>query len=53
MEACGEKINVSSGPSKEVAGLKKMMMMTHRSQDLHVWVFSHEALKARKVHMNL
>ena len=27
MEACGEKINVSSGPSKEIAGLKKMMMM--------------------------
>ena len=27
MEACGEKINVSSGPSKEIAGLKKKMMM--------------------------
>ena len=27
MEAHGEKINVSSGPSKEIAGLKKMMMM--------------------------
>ena len=27
MEARGEKINVSSGPSKEKAGLKKMMMM--------------------------
>ena len=27
MEARGEKINVSSGPSKEIAGLKKMMMM--------------------------
>ena len=26
MEAHGEKINVSSGPSKEIAGLKKMMM---------------------------
>ena len=26
MEARGEKINVSSGPSKEIAGLKKMMM---------------------------
>ena len=24
MEARGEKINVSSGPSKEIAGLKKM-----------------------------
>ena len=27
MEARGEKINVFSGPSKEKAGLKKMMMM--------------------------
>ena len=27
MEARGEKINVSSGPSKEIAGLKKMMMI--------------------------
>ena len=27
MEARGENINVSSGPSKEIAGLKKMMMM--------------------------
>ena len=27
MEARGEKINVSSGLSKEKAGLKKMMMM--------------------------
>ena len=27
MEARGEKINVSSGPSKEIAGLKKKMMM--------------------------
>ena len=25
MEARGEKINVSSGPSKEIAGLKKKM----------------------------
>ena len=41
MEARGEKINVSSGPSKEIAGLKKMMMMmmkmmTPRSQDSRV-----------------
>ena len=46
MEARGEKINVSSGPSKEIAGLKKMMMMmmmmimmkmmTPGSQDLRV-----------------
>ena len=27
MESRGEKINVSSGPSKEIAGLKKMKMM--------------------------
>ena len=27
MEARGEKISVSSGPSKEIAGLKKKMMM--------------------------
>ena len=27
MEARGEKINVSSGPSKEIEGLKKMKMM--------------------------
>ena len=26
-EGRGEKINVSSGPSKEIAGLKKMKMM--------------------------
>ena len=51
MEARGEKINVSSGPSKEIAGLKKMMkmmmmkMMTPRSQDSRVWKFSYEALK--------
>ena len=50
MEARGEKINVSSGPSKEIAGLKKMMMMmmkmmTPRSQDSRVWEFSYEALK--------
>ena len=34
MEARGEKINVSSGPSQEIAGLKKMMMkmMTPGSQ---------------------
>ena len=49
MEACGEKINVLSGPSKEIAGLKKMMkMMTPGSQDSRVWEFSHEALKVRR-----
>ena len=40
MEVRGEKINVSSGPSKEIAGLKKkvmmMMMMTPGSQDSRV-----------------
>ena len=42
MEARGEKINVLSGPSKEIAGLKKMMMkmmmkmMTPGSQDSRV-----------------
>ena len=46
MEARGEKINVSSGPSKEIAGLKKMMkMMTPGSQNSGVWEFSCEALK--------
>ena len=50
MEARGEKFNVSSGPSKEIAGLKKMMkmMMTPRSQDSRVWGFSYEALKVRR-----
>ena len=40
MEARGEKINVSSGPSREIASLKKMMMMmkmmTPGSQDSRV-----------------
>ena len=52
MEARGEKINVSSGPSKAIAGLKKMMMkmkmMTLGSQDSRVWEFSHEALKVHR-----
>ena len=52
MEARGEKINVSSGPSKEIAGLKKMMkmmkMMTPGSQNSRVWEFSREALKVRR-----
>ena len=52
MEARGEKINVSSGPSKEIAGLKKMMMkmkmMTPGSQNSRVWEFSHEAPKVRR-----
>ena len=51
MEARGEKIYVSSGPSKEIVGLKKMVMMmmmkmmTPGSQDSRVWEFSYEALK--------
>ena len=54
MEARGEKINVSSGPSKEIAGLKKkmmkmkMMMMTPELQNSRVWEFSYEALKVRR-----
>ena len=51
MEARGEQINVLSGPSKEIAGLKKMMkmkMMTPGSQDSRVWELSHEALKVRR-----
>ena len=54
MEARGEKINVSSGPSKEIAGLKKMMMMmkmkmmTPGSQDSRVWEFSYETLKVHR-----
>ena len=45
MKARGEKINVSSGPSKEIAGLK---MMTPGPQDSRVLEFSHEALKVRR-----
>ena len=52
MEARGEKINVSSGPSKEIAGLKKMKMMmkmmTPGLQNSRVWEFSHEAPKVRR-----
>ena len=51
MEAHGEKINVSSDPSKEIVGLKMMMMikmMTPESQDSRVWEFSREALKVRR-----
>ena len=59
MEARGEKINVSSGPSKEIAGLKKKMkmkmmkMMTPGSQNPHVWEFSHEAPKVRRSPLGL
>ena len=41
MEARGEKINASSSPSKEITGLKKMMMkmkmMTPGLQNSCVW----------------
>ena len=57
MESRGEKINVSSGPSKEIAGLKKMMkmmkMMTPGSQNSRVWEFSHEAPKVRRGPLDL
>ena len=51
MEVRGEKINVSSDPSKEIAGLKKMKMMKMmmpESQDSRVWEFLREALKVRR-----
>ena len=59
MEARGEKFNVSSGPSKEIAGLKKMKMMkmmkmmTPGSQDSCAWEFSREALKVRRGSLGL
>ena len=51
-----KKINVSSGPSREIAGLKRMKMMkmmTPRSQETRVWEFSHEALKIRRGSLGL
>ena len=54
MEARGEKINISSGPSKEKAGLKKMkmmmmmMMMKMMTPGSQVWEFSYEALKVHR-----
>ena len=50
MEARGENINVSSGSSKEIVGLKKMkmkmmMMMMLGSPDSRVWEFLHEVLE--------
>ena len=55
MEARAEKIKVSSGPSKEIAGLKKKMMkmMTPGSQDSRVWEFSREVLKVRRDPLDL
>ena len=57
MEARGEKINISSGPSKGIAGLKKMMMkmkmITPASQNSRVWEFLQEALEVRRVSLGL
>ena len=60
MEACGEKMNISSGPSKEIAGLKKkkkmmmmMKMMTPGLQDSRVWKFLHEVLKVGRGRLRL
>ena len=49
MEARGEKINVSSGPSKEIAGLEEDDEDDDaRIVDSRVWEFSYEALKVRR-----
>ena len=56
MEARSEKINVSSGPSKEIAGLKQMIkikMMTLGSRDSRVWEFSPEALNVHRCPLGL
>ena len=49
MEARGEKINVSSGPSKEIAGLKKMMkmmmMMKMMTPDRKICVYGNSGMK--------
>ena len=45
MEARGEKINVSSGPSKEIAGLKKMMMMKMMTPELQIRVCGNSRMK--------
>ena len=45
MEARGEKINVSSGPSKEIAGLKKMMMMKMMTPDRKIRVCGNSRMK--------
>ena len=60
----GEKINVSSGPSKEIAGLKKMMkMMKMMPPDSKIRVCGNSRMKRSRyvgalwayvwVHMNL
>ena len=40
MEVRGERINVSSYPSKEIAGLKKMKMMKMMSHDARIARFA-------------
>ena len=45
MEARGEKINVSSGPSKEIAGLKKMMIMKMMTPVLQIRVCGNFRIK--------
>ena len=47
MEARGEKINVSSGPSKEIAGLKKkmMIMMKMMTPDRKIRVCGNSSMK--------
>ena len=45
MEARGEKINVSSGPSKEIAGLKKMMKMKMMTPDRKIRVRGNSRVK--------
>ena len=48
-----KKFNVSSGPSKGIAGLKKKMKMTPGSQDSRVWEFSNDVLKIRRGSLGL
>ena len=45
MEARGEKNNVSSGPSKEIAGLKKMMKMKMMTPDCKIRVCGKSHMK--------
>ena len=59
----GEKINVSSGPSKEIAGLKKKKMMKMMTLDRKIRVCGNSRMKRSRyvgalwayvwVHMNL
>ena len=45
MEARGEKISVSSGPSKEIAGLKKKKMMMKMMTNSKIRVFANSRMK--------